>query len=123
MLWSVWDNNSVVSWEFLGKSYSVDMKMSPIAVAVFPKHQLVAITGNFDVFGPENLKTYHWNGEFCRSYRAPDLGDQTQFGGARELESGAVEVLIGFYDSGVWKDKAGLLNLDTGEVDDLHRNY
>lgn len=123
MLWSVWDNNSKVSWEYKSRLVTVKFNMPPVAVAILPINGLIGVIGSFDEFGAENFQTYDYEGNLKKSYAAPDLGSQSQFGGAREITDGQIEAMVGFYNDNGWKDQAGTLDLDTGLLDGIHRSY
>jgi hypothetical protein len=120
--WSVWDRNSTVSWTCDGILVSVKMKLPPVAVSHLQSRELIAIVGNFDEFGSENLLLYSYDGTLRQTVKAPALGENTQFGGILE-SNGNIQATLGFQIDAVWKEEAGSLNLDNGTVMNLHRNY
>jgi len=122
-MWSVWDNNPIVSWDYDGVRRSVDMEVPPASAAVLPKHGLVSIVGTYDALGSTNLRTYFPDGRLCRSYQAPNLGEMSQFATVLELPTGQLEVVIGYQSDGVWHDVAGQLDLASGEVSNIRRGY
>lgn len=121
-MWSFWGSNPVVSSGWRGGTTTVAMGMPPIAVAHLAVQNLVAIIGNYDEFGSENLRLYPHGGEFIRSCKAPDLGKDAHFG-AIEESAGGVEVVIGCCQETCWLEVAGEFSLDHGSVARRHRSY
>lgn len=120
--WSVWDRNPTVSWTCDGILVSVTMKLPPIAVSHLQGHELIAVIGNYDEFGSENLLLYSYDGALRQTIAAPVLGRNAQFGGV--LENGAeIQATVGFQIDTMWKEEAGILSLDDGTVTNFHRSY
>lgn len=83
----------------------------------------MAIVGDFEECGSENLFIYSSAGKLLRRYHAPALGANAQFGAAREVGA-AIEVTVGYLgDQGRWIETAGTLNPQDGSVTGLHREY
>lgn len=98
------------------------MKLPPVAVSHLQGHELIAVVGNFDEFGSENLRLYSYDGTLQRTITAPALGKNAQFGGVSE-NNGDIQATVGFQTDTVWKEEAGRLNIDQGTVTNLHRSY
>ncbi|GAB3263545.1 hypothetical protein GCM10027296_39100 [Chitinimonas naiadis] len=121
--WSVWDGKSVVPWIWGGVSAQVAFQRPPVAVCPLVTRGQMAIIGDFEEFGAENLLVYSSGGTLWRRYQAPSLGEGARFGSVREVGA-ALEVTIGYQeDKGRWIEVAGTLNLDDGSVSGLHRGY
>lgn len=120
--WSVWGRNPTVSWTCDGILASVTMKLPPVAVSHLKSRELIAVIGNFDEFGSENLLLYSYDGTLQHTITAPALGKNAQFGGVSE-KNGDIQATVGFQTDTVWKEEAGRLNLDDGTVTNLHRSY
>lgn len=120
--WSVWDNNPTVSWICNGNTVSVSLGKPPLSVANLPTQSLVAIVGNYDDFGSENLLLYSYDGALQRKFAAPQLGSNARFGRVSETPDG-ISAVVGFYDETGWVEKAGALNLGDGTIGQLHRSY
>lgn len=123
ILWSVWDNNPLVSWEYKGKSVEVKFNAPPVSVAILPINELIGIIGRYDELGSANLQTYDYEGNLQKTYTAPSLGEESQFGGAREIGLGQIEAMVGFKNESGWNDQAGTLDLNTGSLGGIHRSY
>lgn len=98
------------------------MKLPPVAVSHLQIRKLIAIVGNFDEFGSENLLLYSYDGTLQHTITAPALGHNAQFGSVTE-NNGDVEATVGFWTGTVWKEEAGRLNLADGTITNLHRSY
>ena len=120
--WSVWDNNSTVSWDFNANSIKVEMKMPPLGFANLKSKSLIAIVGRFDEFGSLNLLLYSYEGIFQRAFKAPSLGKCSQFTSVSE-SNGIVSVGIGFETDSEWGEKSAQLNIIDGKLTNYHRGY
>ena len=120
--WSVWDANPVVTWKWGNQVVQVKFENPPIAIAVLDHQQWISIVGRPEEFGAANLVMYSYDGMLQKSYSAPALGGEHHFGGVR-ADGDGVEVIISFTDQGDWKEKAGTLDVATGNVTDLRRSY
>ena len=120
--WSVWDNNSTVSWNFNANSIRVEMKMPPLGVANLKSKSLIAIVGRFDEFGSSNLLLYSYEGIFQRTFNAPPLGKCSQFTSISE-SNGIVNVGIGFEIDSEWEEKSAQFNVIDGTLTNYHRSY
>lgn len=121
--WSVWDRNPVVSWSWDGVSARVAFQRPPIAVCPLVVQGEMAIVGDFEECGSENLFVYSRAGALLRKYQAPTLGANAQFGSVREVDA-TLEVTVGYSgDQGQWVEAAGTLNTQDGSITDLHRGY
>jgi hypothetical protein len=120
--WSVWDANPVVAWTWNDKDVIVAMRLPPVAVALLPKLKLIAIVGNFDEFGSNNLLLYSFDGVLHRTYGAPSVGKDAQFGGIQE-GSQDVDVIVGFRGDTGWQEISGKWNFDDGTLGNTHRSY
>lgn len=122
IIWSVWDSNPIVSWRWAGGTTTIEMKVPPISVMPLSKHQMVALIGNYDEFGSQNLRLYAQDGTLIHAYSAPAYGDDPQFGAIQEVGE-AIEVLIGYRDKGCWVEVAGRLDIASGCIENIHRGY
>jgi len=120
--WSVWDSNPVVSWTSENGIFSVERKLPPIAVSLLSRKGMIAIVGDYAELGSCNLIFYSLDGKLVRTFAAPSYGKDSQFGGIRETENG-LEVIVGYSVDGDWVEKCGELDLATGNITALHRNY
>jgi hypothetical protein len=121
--WSVWDRNPVVSWVWNGLAARVVFQKPPIAVCPLIRLGKMAIAGNFEEFGPENLLIYSSTDLLLRKYCAPAFGSNPQFGWI-DAAGGALEVAVGYKDErGLWMDMIGQLNPDDGSISKLRRGY
>lgn len=120
--WSVWGNNSTVSWNYQGNDFSAILKMPPLSVADIPLHSLIAIVGNYEEFGSTNLLLYSYDGGLVKTLTAPDLGAGAHFGRVYE-NHGKVSAAIGFIDKTGWVEKEGSLDMEEGTIAQLHRSY
>ncbi|MDO8040278.1 hypothetical protein [Janthinobacterium sp. SUN137] len=120
--WSVWDNNSTVSWDFNANSIRVEIKMPPLGVANLKSKSLIAIVGRFDEFGSSNLLLYSYEGILQRAFKAPPLGKCSQFTSVSE-SNGIVSVGIGFETDSDWGEKSAHFNVIDGTLTNYHRSY
>jgi hypothetical protein len=65
--WSVWQRNPVVSWVWEGASACVIFQKPPLAVCPLATLGKMAIVGDFEECGPENLLSIHPLVYFCAS--------------------------------------------------------
>ena len=121
--WSVWDKSPLVSWSCQGVPKSVKFRMPPLAVSHLLSRQVIAVVGSFDEFGPANLLFFSYDGILEKTFVAPPIGENAQFGAVLEDGSGNVQAIIGCKVDGRWKEVAGCLDTDSGAVDNLHRSY
>jgi hypothetical protein len=96
--------------------------MPPIAVTDLSRLARVAIVGNFQEFGSENLRLYFYDGSFDKSFAAPSLGPEAQFGAIQQTASG-FEALVGYQGDQGWNEIAGRWDPSSGIVEGLHRTY
>lgn len=96
--------------------------MPPISVAHLAAHHAVAIVGNYNELGSDNLCLYSYSGDLIRTYSAPNLGKDAQFGAIRE-SGDDLEVTVGYNENDRWLEMAGRLNPDDGSVSQMHRSY
>ncbi len=112
----------MVSWTSEDGVFSVERKLPPIAVSLLSRQKIIAIVGDYVELGPCNLLFYSLDGKLVRAFEAPSYGKDSQFGGIRETENG-LEVIVGYSVDGDWVEKCGELDLATGKITALHRNY
>jgi hypothetical protein len=120
--WSVWGDNPTVSWNCHGGSFAITMKYPPLAVIDLSAHSLIAIIGNYDELGSENLLLYSYEGVLTKTLRAPALGSKAHFGRVSEAGNG-VTASVGFFDNTGWVEREGYLDLESGNMRDFHRSY
>jgi hypothetical protein len=122
--WSVWDKSPQVKWQWQDQAVSITFAYPPLSVIPLPTHRFVAIAADQREFGATNLFLYDFEGILCKSFRAPDLGNQPQFGSAEEIDRGkAIQAVIGFFKDGHWQEMASILDIQSGAMSGLHRAY
>jgi hypothetical protein len=123
IMWSVWDGNPDIFWHWAGRNVKITLRLPPISVVALPSYGIIAITGNAEEFGGNNLIFYTFEGNLLRTYSAPPHLKNAQFSGVSETNDEVVAIVAYETDDGCWIEEAGKLNLETGFLTDLHRSY
>jgi hypothetical protein len=123
IMWSVWDGSPTVSWRWDGGDAKITLRLPPISVIALPNYGVIAIAGNAEEFGGNNLLFYTYEGKLLRVYSAPSIGNKAQFSGVSEANGEVTGIVAYEGDDGAWVEEAGKLGLETGVLTDLHRSY
>jgi hypothetical protein len=123
IIWSVWDGSPTVAWRWDGGDTEITLCLPPVSVIALPNYEVIAITGNAEEFGENNLLFYTYEGNLLRVYSAPLIGDKAQFSGVSEVNGEVIGIVAYERDDGVWVEEAGKLSLESGVLADLHRSY
>jgi hypothetical protein len=121
--WSVWNKSPIVSWSCQGVLKSVEFRIPPLSVSHLLSRQVIAVVGSFDEFGAANLLFFSYDGMLEKTFVAPAIGENAQFGAVLEDSNGNVQAIVGCKHDGRWKEVSGCLDTDSGVVENLHRSY
>ena len=118
---SIWDRSPTVRWLFGSEEITVTLEWPLAGISHAPlRRQIIVVTGT-EGETPNELLFYSYTGklEFSISSAATNL-PRCLFGYAAELPNGEIEACVS-YEGAKWNNEhAGILDLKTGTLSDLH---
>ncbi len=119
--WSVWEKSNKVEWTFSNQNIVLEFSKPPLSVTPFKVNKLIAIVGNSEEFGSENLIFFDESGTLIKKLVAPELGENSHFGSATELDKENIRAKIGYFELGVFQEQQCTINFSSGAASSFCR--
>lgn len=114
ILWSYWDKNNTVTWNYRNEDVLIELCFPPLSVSVLSGVSQVAIATAYEEDAGDNLRLYDFEGKLLSRISAPVIGEKPQICFVKELEDESVLAIVGFYKESKWNELAVPMDIESG---------